>query len=82
MLLAVLLIFIFGMHILILHYTNNALFGNQIIASYSINYSLAVVIFLFVEKTLNKNSAQAGFVFMAGSALKFLIFFFSLLPNL
>ena len=81
MLLAVLLIFIFGMHILTLHYTNNALFGNQIIASYSINYTLAVVIFLFVEKTLNKNSAQAGFVFMAGSALKFLIFFLVFYPT-
>ena len=54
MLLAVLLIFIFGMHILILHYTNNALFGNQIIASYSINYSLAVVIFCLSKKHLIK----------------------------
>ena len=81
MLLAVLLIFIFGMHVFILHYTNNALFGDQIIASYSINYSLAVVVFLVVEKTLNKNSAQAGFVFMAGSALKFLIFFLVFYPT-
>jgi F0F1-type ATP synthase assembly protein I len=42
---------------------------------------LAVVIFLVVEKTLNKNSAQAGFVFMAGSALKFLIFFLVFYPT-
>lgn len=74
-LLAVLLILIFGAHVFILHYTNNALFGNQIVASYLINYALAVVVLLVVEKTLNKNSAQAGFVFMAGSALKFLVFF-------
>jgi hypothetical protein len=74
-LLAVLLILIFGAHVFILHYTNNALFGNQIAASYLINYTLAVVVLLVVEKTLNKNSAQAGFVFMAGSALKFLVFF-------
>jgi hypothetical protein len=80
-LLAVLLILIFGAHVFILHYTNNALFGNQIVASYLINYALAVVVLLVVEKTLNKNSAQAGFVFMAGSALKFLVFFLVFYPT-
>tara|TARA_R110000787_G_scaffold109035_2_gene217525 strand:+ start:11252 stop:11641 length:390 start_codon:yes stop_codon:yes gene_type:complete len=80
-LLAVLLILIFGTHVFILHYTNNALFGNQIVASYLINFVLAVIVLLVVEKTLNKNSAQAGFVFMAGSALKFLVFFLVFYPT-
>ncbi len=79
-LLAALLIIIFGVHIFILHYTNNALFENQIVLSYLINYMLAVIVLLVVEKTLNKNSAQAGFVFMAGSALKFLVFFLVFYP--
>ena len=79
-LLAALLIIIFGVHIFILHYTNNALFENQIVLSYLINYMLAVIVLLVVEKTLNKNSSQAGFIFMAGSALKFLVFFLIFYP--
>lgn len=80
-LLAVLLLIVFGVHILLLHFLNKDLFGNQIILSYLINYILAVVVLLIVEKTLNNNSAQAGFVFMAGSALKFLIFFLVFYPS-
>lgn len=80
-LLAVLLIIVFGVHTFILHYTNNTLFENQIVLSYLINYILAVIVLLVVEKTLNKNSAQAGFVFMAGSALKFLVFFLVFYPS-
>jgi hypothetical protein len=45
-----------------------------------VNYLLAAVVLIVVEKTLNKNSAQAGFVFMAGSALKFLVFFLVFYP--
>ena len=80
-LLAVLLVLIFGVHVFTLHYLNKDLFGNQIILSYIINYVLAVIVLLVVEKTLNKNSAQAGFVFMAGSALKFLVFFLVFYPG-
>ncbi len=79
-LLGALLIVIFGVHVFMLNYTNNALFENQIVLSYLINYMLAVIVLLVVEKTLNKNSAQAGFVFMAGSALKFLVFFLVFYP--
>jgi len=45
-----------------------------------VNYLLAAVVLIVVEKTLSKNSAQAGFVFMAGSALKFLVFFLVFYP--
>lgn len=80
-LLAAFLILIFGVHVFILNSLDYPLFGNQIILSYIINYLLAVVVLLVVEKTLNKNSAQAGFVFMAGSALKFLVFFLMFYPS-
>ena len=81
LLLILLLLFIFGAHIFILYCFNMKLFGNQIILSYVINYGLAAVVFLGVKKTLTTNSAQAGFVFMAGSALKFLIFFLVFYPS-
>jgi len=75
------LIFIsFGIHLLTLHFTENDLFNNHIILSYIVNYFLAIIVLLAVERTLNKNSAQAGFVFMAGSGLKFLVFFLVFYP--
>ncbi len=70
----------FGLHLLVLHFTNNDLFGNQIFLSYLVNYVLAAIVLIVVEKTLSKNSAQAGFVFMAGSGLKFLVFFLVFYP--
>ncbi len=78
--LAILLLITFGIHLLANSFTDYSLFGNQIILSYVINYFLAAVVLVIVEKTLNKNSAQAGFVFMAGSALKFLVFFLVFYP--
>ena len=78
--LIILLLGAFGIHLFALSFTNHSLFGNQIILSYTVNYLLAAVVLIVVEKTLNKNSAQAGFVFMAGSALKFLVFFLVFYP--
>jgi FtsH-binding integral membrane protein len=80
LLLGVLLSISFGLHLLALHFTENDLFGNQIILSYVVNFILAAIVLVVVEKTLNKNSAQAGFVFMAGSGLKFLVFFLVFYP--
>ncbi len=73
--LVLILIVVFGIHIALLYSTQNPLFDNQIILSYFINYLLAVVVLFAVERSLTKNSTQSGFVFMAGSGLKFLIFF-------
>jgi hypothetical protein len=78
--LAILILVTFGIHLFVLSLTDHSLFGNQIILSYGVNYLLAAVVLIVVEKTLNKNSAQAGFVFMAGSALKFLVFFLVFFP--
>jgi len=78
--LAILILVTFGIHLFALSFTDHSLFGNQIALSYVVNYLLAAVVLIVVEKTLNKNSAQAGFVFMAGSALKFLVFFLVFYP--
>ncbi len=78
--LAILILVTFGIHLFALSFTDHSLFGNQIVLSYVVNYLLAAVVLIIVEKTLNKNSAQAGFVFMAGSALKFLVFFLVFYP--
>ncbi len=80
LLLLALLVLSFAIHLFALHFTGNPLFGNQILLSYVVNYLLAATVLLVVEKTLSNNSAQAGFVFMAGSALKFLVFFLVFYP--
>jgi hypothetical protein len=79
--LGLLLIIFFGAHLLALYYLNKDIFENQIISSYLVNFSLAVFVFLVVIKKLSNNSAQAGFVFMGGSALKFLVFFLVFYPS-
>ncbi len=78
--LVILLLAAFGIHLFVLSFTDHSLFGNQIILSYVVNYILAAVVLIVVEKTLQNNSSQAGFVFMAGSALKFLVFFLVFYP--
>jgi len=78
--LAGLLIVVFLIHLLAISFTEHALFGNQIVLSYCVNYLLAAIVLIVVQKTLSNNSAQAGFVFMAGSALKFLVFFLVFYP--
>ncbi len=71
----VLLSLIFTIHILILKTLDETLFDNMIVASYVINGLLAIVIFyaLFLLKHKFKN--ELGFLFMAGSLLKFVVFF-------
>lgn len=42
---------------------------------------MAIIILAFVQKSLSKESAQGGFIFMAGSALKFIVFFIFFYPD-
>lgn len=76
-----LLILVFFIHLFILEKNNVPPLQNNIILSYTINFALAIVILLMVNKTLNKNSSYTGFIFMAGSALKFLVFFLLFYPS-
>lgn len=75
------LIVVFSIHLVILHYLEKSLFENMILLSYVINFILAAIVLLVIEKTMQKKSAQAGFIFMAGSGLKFLVFFLVFYPS-
>ncbi|MFK5878269.1 MAG: DUF6168 family protein [Flavobacteriaceae bacterium] len=75
------LIVVFTLHLTILYYLEKPLFENMILPSYIINFILAAIVLLVIEKTMNKKSAQAGFIFMAGSGLKFLVFFIVFYPS-
>ena len=75
------LVLVFSIHIATLYFLDIPLFENMIIQSYVINFVLAVIVLLVIEKTMQKQSAQAGFIFMAGSGLKFLVFFLVFYPS-
>jgi len=66
---------VFGVHLFILDLKELPLFENKIVLAYILNTSLAilgyVILFLLRKKFKNK----IGFLFVAGSMLKFLLFF-------
>lgn len=73
------LIIIFGVHYAVLNYLNKPPLDNYIIAAYVTNYILAVAIYCALYFLRNKYLDLLGFIFMAGSLLKFatfLIFFY------
>lgn len=74
------LLFAFGIHILALYARKLPLFEDHIILSYVLNFILAALIYLFVLQASKKPNAQAGFVFVFGSALKFVVFLLVLKP--
>jgi hypothetical protein len=71
----------FGIHLGILFLMESALFSDRIVLSYAVNFLLAAVVYLIIQQTFKKNSSQAGFIFMAGSGLKFLVFFILFYPS-
>ena len=73
--LTVLLAVVFFIHTYIITSFDMDVFGNRIIPSYVVNYSLAIIIFSGLLKLKEKYLDILGFVFMGGSMLKFLIFF-------
>lgn len=64
-----------GIHIVVLWLIDLPLFSDKIILSYGVNFLLAAFIYLIIQQTLKKNGAQTGFIFMAGSGIKFIVFF-------
>ena len=71
---------LFLVHLLILHFLNAPLFINRIELSYIINYFLAIGIYTLLYKLRIKYLDILGFVYMAGSFLKFGFFFVFFYP--
>ncbi|NNC49636.1 MAG: hypothetical protein HKO01_03775 [Flaviramulus sp.] len=71
----VVLTLVFCIHLAILNTLNFPLLDNRIVLSYVVNLFLIIVIFgaLYLLKT--KFKSQLGFLFLAGSLLKFAVFF-------
>jgi len=72
---------IFGLHISVLYFLNLEPLENMIIPSYIINTALVIIVFGVLYIFRNKFKSQLGFFFMAGSFLKFAIFFIIFNPH-
>ena len=70
----------FGLHLFVLQWNNLPLWDNLIVTSYVTNFILAALIFLVIFFLKDRLSNAMGFLFMAGSLLKFLVFFLVFYP--
>ena len=78
--LTIVLLAVFWFHVFILHQLNVPVFANRIIAAYLVNGALAIGIYLALLLLKTKMSEQLGFLYMAGSFVKFLFFFIFFYP--
>jgi len=76
----VILTIAFGIHITALYFLTLPLFDNKIIASYVTNLLLIIVVFGSLYLLRRKYKSQLGFLFLAGSVLKFAVFFMFFYP--
>lgn len=76
----VILTIAFGIHLSILSTLVLPLFENRIILAYLVNLILVVGIFGALYLLREKYKSQLGFLFLAGSLLKFTVFFIVFYP--
>lgn len=76
----VLLAIVFCIHITILNFLDFPLFENRIIGAYIVNLILIISIFGILYLLKKKYKSQLGFLFLAGSLLKFAVFFIAFYP--
>ncbi len=81
MILVLLLSLAFVVHAFLLKNAGLPQYGNKIILSYLINGFLAGGIFVSLYKFRNRLRNYIGFLFMAGSFLKFIFFFILFYPS-
>ena len=65
----------FAIHMLVNKLMSIPLFQHQILVSYAINTALAAGIFWGLTSLKKKYNTQIGFLFLASSIVKFLVFF-------
>jgi O-antigen ligase len=76
----ILLTVVFAIHLLVLNVLQLSLFENRIVLSYIVNLVLVIVIFVILYLLKEKYKSQLGFLFLAGSFLKFVVFFILFYP--
>ena len=72
---------VLAIHLAVLNYRELPLFENLIVPAYLVNFLLAILIYAVLYLLQHKYSAQMGFLYMAGSFLKFAVFFIFFYPS-
>ncbi|KRO67609.1 MAG: hypothetical protein ABR84_06015 [Cryomorphaceae bacterium BACL21 MAG-121220-bin10] len=62
-------------------WNNQALFSNQIITTYFMNFGVGILLVFIIAKLLSPDSTAVGSVFLLASAVKFGLLFLLVLPN-
>ena len=75
-----LLTLVFAIHLVVLNTLQFPLFENRIVLSYIVNLILIIIIFGTLYLLKEKYKSQLGFLFLAGSFLKFAVFFILFYP--
>jgi len=76
----VLLTLAFAIHLVVLNILKLPLLENRIVLSYIVNLVLVIAIFGILYLLKEKYKSQLGFLFLAGSLLKFVVFFILFYP--
>lgn len=79
-LLLIVMLVVFAAHVLINKKLFDNLYANSVVLSYIVNYVIAISVFILLICFLPKIKSTLGFFFMAGSFVKFLIFFIVFQP--
>ncbi|WP_372936188.1 hypothetical protein [Seonamhaeicola sp.] len=70
----------FVLHLGVLCLLNKVLFKDYIVLSYAVNLVLVILVFGVLYLFRNKYKSQLGFLFLAGSVVKFAVFFIVFQP--
>ncbi len=76
-----LLLVVFLIHVYLLQNQDLPQYADKILLSYVVNFIMAGVIYVSLLYFRNKMKTQIGFLFMAGSFLKFIVFFILFYPS-
>ena len=77
---AILLGIVFFIHLGILRALSLPVFDHRIVLCYLVNFALIIIVFGTLYLFKEKYKSQLGFLFLAGSFLKFIIFFIVFYP--
>ncbi|MEN1786276.1 MAG: hypothetical protein AAGF77_14230, partial [Bacteroidota bacterium] len=79
--LSLILLLAMGLHLAVSHQLKLAVASKEIIHAYSVNFILALIIFIGLFLARKRLPNALGFLFMGGSLLKFLVFFLFFYPD-
>lgn len=78
--LSLFLVAVFGLHLFVLYKLDKPMFADRIVLAYVLNFLLALTVFWIINQYKTRFKQALGFLFMAGSLLKFVVFFFFFYP--